>query len=155
MKRATTLLLISLFFSVASGAAAPETPRDVNPGVIGPDHPLYSIDLAVDDTLQRIGVKPPGEIAHERASEAFVAAEANLTEARDRALTALNRTVGQANGLRDGTGLENAQALLTELQETAPAEAQDGLQDALDAVSEAKNRFPTDLGPSGPTEVPE
>lgn len=138
--RLTTILSVFLLFS-AAGAA--QTTVDTNPGLITADSPLYELDVALDQVL-----KSPGERAHERASEALVAQEANLTDSRDRALAALNQTAGQANGLRDGTGLENAQALLTELKEQVPVEAQQGLQTAIDAVIEAKNRYPTDRGPN-------
>ena len=89
MQRTATLVFVSIL--VAAPAAAQTV--DVKPGLIGPDSPVYGLDIAPDNVL-----KPPGERAHERASEALVAAEAGNDAARDRALTALNDTAAQAKG---------------------------------------------------------
>lgn len=140
MKRVPTLVVLSIL--VAAPAAA-QTTDTAAPGVIAADSPLYGLDIAADKLL-----KPPGERAHERASEALVAQEANDSQARDRALRELNTTAREANGLRDGEGLENAQAVLTELQDKVPAEAQPGIETALDNVIKAKNRLPTDKQPN-------
>lgn len=140
MQRTTTLFTV--FILVTAGGAA-QTPTETDPGFITADSPLYGLDVAFDEV-----VKPPGAVAHERASEALVAAEANMTDARDRALHALNRTVRRANGVEHVDGLDNAAQVLTELQDQVPENAQPGIDTALENIAKAKQRFPTDPVPN-------
>lgn len=131
MKRTTPLLVLVLL----AAPAAAQTTQDARPGLITADSPLYGLDLALDNAL-----KPPGERAHERASEALVAAEANDTQALDRAVTALNQTVAQVNGISDADGLANVEQILQEVKERVPEEAQPGIDTALDNVLIAQQR---------------
>lgn len=141
------LLFITAAFMLAPNAAA-ATESGVDPGMIGPGHPLYEVDVMVDDVTSGI-LKPPGEVAHERASEAFVAAEENNSAAMERALTELKQVANRTNGVESGDGLAKAKQVLLELRDKVPAQAAFGIDTALESVTRAKNRFPTDQLPNG------
>jgi len=123
---------------------------NADPGWITADSPFYPLDLAVDKIL-----KPPGEQVHERASEALVAAEANNSVAVERALSRVNRSAAASNGVADEVALQQAEAILLEVQDRVPDEARSGIKQALDAVTIAKNRFPTDNPGMDPDTDPE
>lgn len=138
MRRAFLILSAVLMF-VPNAAAAAHT----DPGMIGPDHPLYESDVMLDNVL-----KPPGDLAHERASEAFMAAEENNSGAMDRALTDLEQVANRTNGAEAGDGLQKAEQVLLDLRDRVPEQATFGIDTALESVNKAKNRFPTDQGPN-------
>lgn len=143
-----------MFMLIPNAAAA----ADTNPGMIGPSHPLYEVDVMLDDATSGV-LKPPGEIAHERASEAFVAAEENNTAAKDRALTELEQVANRTNGVESGDGLAKAEQVLLDLRDRVPEQAMSGIDMAIESVNKAKNRFPTDelpneTGPDQPAEQP-
>lgn len=145
MKRTLLYTGVLLLFTANVAAASPV---EADPGLIEADSPLYPADVFLDDLLK----KPPGEVAHERASEALVAAEANDTAALDRAVTEVDRVAARTNGVEAADGLQQAQQLLQEAKERTPDEADSGLDTALENVEKAKNRFPTDElpGQGGP-----
>ena len=129
---------------IPNAAAATET--EVDPGLIGPDHPLYEVDVLMDDATSGV-LKPPGEVAHERASEAFVAAEMNDTAAMDRALAEVEKQANRTNGLESGEGLRNAERVLLDLRDRVPEQAMFGIDTALESVTRAKDREPDRFGP--------
>jgi hypothetical protein len=150
MRRA--LLFVTAAFMLVPNAAAA---GDVQPGWIGPGDTLYGVDVMLDDITSAV-LKPPGEIAHERASEAFVAAEMNETEAMDRALSELEDAANRTNGVESGDGLQKAEQVLLEVRDKVPAQATFGIDTAIESVAQAKNRYPTDRQPNdtGPDAAP-
>jgi hypothetical protein len=152
----THTLILAAITVVLIAPAAAQTQTETTPGLIGPGSALHQFDVSLDTTLIQWGVKPPGDVAAERASEAMIATEQNLTEARSRALNGLDEAVRRANGVDDKTGLNKAQALLEDLQATTPDEANKGLQTALDNIIEAQNRSSFDPipAPTGPDQTP-
>ena len=147
MMQRTLLPLAALCLLVPNAAAAPAA--DVAPGLIGPGHPLYGVDLVVDDVLTS-----PGEAVHERASEAFVAAEANNTAGMNGALRELEAVANRTNGLESAGGLAKAEQVLLDLRDRIPAQATFGIDTALEAVTQAKHRYPTDQLPADRQELP-
>lgn len=144
MMRRALALSTAVFMLMTNAAAA----TDVSPGLIGPGHPLYEVDVLMDDVTTGV-LKPPGAVAHERASEAFVAAESNNTVGMDRALTELEQVANRTNGVDDAEGLQKAEAVLLDLRDRVPEQATFGIDTALESVTRAQNRFPTDQLPDG------
>lgn len=97
----------------------------------------------LDDALAQ-----PGEAAHERASEAFVAAAENNSAAMDRALGELEAVANRTNGLEAGDGLAKAEQVLLDLRDRVPEQATFGIDTAIESVTKAKNRYPTDELPN-------
>lgn len=146
MQRA--LLPLAALCLLVPNATAALSPA-VEPGLVGPAHPLYGVDLVVDNVL-----KPPGEAVHERPSEAFVAAEANNTAGMNRALRELEAVANRTNGLESAGGLAKAEQVLLDLRDRIPAQATFGSDMALEAVTQAKDRYPTDQLPANGQELP-
>jgi len=157
------LILTATVLMFAAGGAAQPTNTPTTPGVIGSDSPFYTVDILISDVRMRWEDDPPGpipgfvggivgksaaDVVHERASEALVASEAGDEAAREHALQEVNRTARFAHGL-EGKPLDQAVAVLREVQDRTPAEAQNGVQTAIDSVVVAGNRFPIDI-PAGP-----
>lgn len=140
MRRALLLLSAVLLLGTNAGAA---TPTEAAPGWIGADHPLYEVDVMLDNVL-----KQPGEVAHERASEAFVAAAENNSAAMDRALGELEAVANRTNGVEHADGLRKAEAVLLDLRDRVPEQAMFGIDTAIESVTKAKNRYPTDELPN-------
>ena len=141
----TLAVLGTLLFLVAPAAAQPANTIDANPGLISPDSTLYGLQIAFDSTLVDWGIKDAGDVAHQRASEALIAAEAGDTEALDRALQGLNVVAEKATEEHED-GLVKAEALLIEARELAPSAADTGISQALDQVQEAQDRAPEAAG---------
>ena len=150
MRRALLCLTAAVMLIPNAAAAEPDTA--VDPGLIGPDDPLYEVDVLMDDVTSGV-LKPPGEVAHERASEAFVAAEMNDTVAMDRALAEVERQANRTNGLESGEGLRNTEQILLEIRDRIPEQATFGVDTALESVTRAKDREPDRFGPDGDAPV--
>lgn len=149
MRRAL-LLSTAVLMLISNATAATET--EVAPGLIGPDHPLYEVDVMLDEIT--VGVlKSPGEVAHERASEAFVAAEMNDTAAMDRALAEVERQANRTNGLESGERLRTTEQILLDLRDRVSEEATFGIDTALESVTRAKDRVPDRREPDGDAPV--
>lgn len=146
MNRHSTVIVAALLL-VVPAVAAQDTGDAADPGLVTADSPLYRAELALDDALVQANVKTPGDVVVERTAEARDAAVKNATDAQDRAMTALQETAAQADGVQDEDALQQAEQILQGLQEQVPDKAQQGLQTAIDSVLEAKNRFPTDNMP--------
>lgn len=141
-----TLVFTGFFMLIAAAGTAQPANVDADPGVIGPDHPLYNTEIILDTSLVNAGVKPPGDVVHERASEALIATEANDSQARDRALAEMNRVAQVATGDEE-QALGKAEAVLQEVKDRTPDEAAAGVDTAIESVIAAQNRFPTDPVP--------
>jgi hypothetical protein len=148
----STVVLVTA--ALLSSAATAQTPADteLNPGIVPADSPLYGVDVAIDEFLVDQGVKPPGPVVFERASESAAAAAANNTAALDRALNDMQRVAQVANGMENGSGLAKAEAVLQAVKAQAPDQAQQGLQQAIDSIITAKNR---DIDDTVPEHVPD
>ena len=137
--RRTLAVFGALLFLTAPAAAQPVNTIDVNPGFIGPDSTLYGIQIAIDSTLVDWGIKDAGDVAHQRASEALISAEAGDTEAMERALAGLS-IVADAATQDHADGLEQAESLLVELRELTGDNP--GIDEALNRVQDAQDRTP-------------
>lgn len=134
-----TLLLSGMVLLLTTIGTA-QTTVDQRPGLIGAGSPLYGIDLAADKAFVDWGITDPGTVAHERASEALDASEEGNDEARDRALNGLNEITENASS-NNTADLAKAQAVLEELQQRVPDEAEAGLETAMDAVAQAQEQL--------------
>ncbi len=139
-------LLLSAAFIMVPNAAAAEPDTAVEPGLIGADHRLYEVDVMLDELTAGV-LKSPGTVAHERASEAFVAAEMNDTVAMNRALAEVEEQANRTNGLESGDGLRNAERVLLDLRDRVPEQATFRIDTALESVMRAKDREPDRFGP--------
>jgi hypothetical protein len=74
----------------------------------------------------------------------------------ERAVDEVNRVANRTNGVEAGDGLQQAQQILQEAKDKTPADADVGLDTALENVEKAKQRFPTDQLPDegGPDAQP-
>jgi len=117
---------------------------DPRPGVISASSPLYAVDVAADRALVTAGLRSPGDIAFERASEMSQAVDRNDTQARERAEGRLNQ-VAEVASSNDTSGLEKAAAVLEAVQARAPSQAQQGVTAALDNVRQAQDRAPSQV----------
>lgn len=88
--------------------------------------PFYGLDRGIDKAFVDWGIKDPGTVAHERASEALDATEAGNNEARDRALHRLNE-IAENTSSNNTKGLTKAQAVLEALQQRTPDETDTGI----------------------------
>lgn len=149
MKRlviAVSFLMI-LGFATANGSHAEgEAHLDVGPGMVGADSAVYGLETAWDNAAMSIGLKQAGTVAQERAAEARQAAQANNSEAAQRAADELN-SVAQRASSDDMEGLEKAAAVLQEVMERAPPQAQQGLRTALDSVRQEGDRVGANIPP--------
>lgn len=132
-----------------AAAAAGQTQVSVAPGLVDASSSLHGFDRAVDEAAVGIGLMDPGQVAHERASEAHVALEAGDTEAAQRSVDGLNE-VAQVATSNSTQGLEKAQAVLEAPREQTPDQADIGIDQALDAVEQAKQRKPVEPGENDP-----
>lgn len=149
-----TLVLCGCLIALAAATAAETSDdpldalEDPRPGLITADSPLYELDIAVDNALMAVGLRSAADVAHKRASEALVAAEANDTAAAERAIAETQRTAALAHGVNDD-GLVHAEQLLLEAKEHLPAAAHDGVDTAVTEIQIAQERFPTDVPDRG------
>lgn len=133
--RYKTALAVSVV--LLSGMAMAQTTSEVEPepGVITASSPLYGIDVAYDNL-----VKEDGDIAFERASEYSVAQEKNQTRAMERAEKRLNNIVSKVASSNNTEALGKAQAVLEQVRERTPDQANEGLDNAIQKVRNAKNK---------------
>lgn len=136
-----SLIVVGVLLAAIGMAAAQQTEVESNPGMITAESPFYVVDVALDNAAVDVGLKPPGDVVHERASEALAAADQNDTESVDRALNEMNR-VAQAATANDTAGLEKAQAVLEAVIERTPDDAGVGVETALEQIERAQNRVP-------------
>lgn len=159
MKRFMAIaLILTLLFGVAS--ANNHGDLDVGPGLIGSDSPLYGLEVAWDNAAVDIGLKKAGGVAQERAAEAKAAADKGNHDAAARAANEMSKVAQKARS-DDTERLQKAETVLQEVMANAPAEAQEGLQTALDSVRNARERaqqaddqMPTDT-PTGGDQAPD
>ena len=143
MKR--SLLLASLILVIGFSAAQPSSSTiDAEPGLVKAGGLAYGLDVAWDNAMQTVGLKSPGEVAYERASELAVAKERNSSRARVRATEQLNEAVSEADN-SDKAQLEKAESVLNNVSARVPEDAQQGVQNALKNVERAKQRVPEAL----------
>jgi vacuolar-type H+-ATPase subunit H len=112
------------------------------------DSPIHGWDVAWDNALETAGLKSPGEVAVERASEVAVAEERNHSAASEKALQQFNRAVAEANN-EDRERLQRAEQVLSQVKERVPEQARQGISNALENVERAKNRVPDRMTVSG------
>jgi len=139
------------FLVFAGGVAGQPTNTTGSPGLIGPDNPLYGLEVSIEDGLIGTPIgQSPGSLAQERASEAKIAFENGLNQSFERANRSLNRVAEKASEA-DADGLQKASQILQTIQSEASDNAAPGLDTALDQLSEVMNRStPTGRGNSGP-----
>jgi hypothetical protein len=133
----------ALLLLMSSGAATSHT-EDLQPGLVKAGSPLYGVEVAVDNTLVRLGVMDPGQVAFERASEVALAHQRGNNDAMNNALDHLDN-VSEAATSGDTEALNQSISVLQGLNETAPEEAQQGLSTALESVRNASERQPSNL----------
>lgn len=138
LQRTGILLATAILFAATGTAQSIVTP---NPGLIQPGGSLYGWDMALDNIAVGLGLKDPGQVAFERASEASIALETGNTTLAKTALDDLNETVALATS-NSTQGLEKARSILQSVQEKVPEEADVGLNQALTAIEQAKQRVP-------------
>ena len=129
-------------------AMAQSAEVEPQPGIIGADSPLYGIDVAYDNLL-----KEDGDVAYERASEYAVAQDKNQTRAMERAEKQLNNTVAKVASSNNTEALGKAQAVLEQVRERTPDQANNGLDNAIQKVRNAKNK--ACMMPEGDSELSE
>lgn len=128
-----------------AGFVTAQTVSDVepNPGVIKAGSPFYSLDIAYDNAF-----KSDGEQVYERASEYSYAQERNRTEAMDRANKSLGNAISRVASSNETEGLEKAEAVLQQVKNRTPDQANAGIERALGNVQKARNGTlkPEDVG---------
>lgn len=129
-----SVLAISIVL-LSGMALAQSNEVEPRPGIIGADSPLYGADVAIDNL-----VKEEGDIAYERASEYAVAQERNQTGAMERAERELNNSVARVASSNNTEGLGKAQAVLEQVRERTPDQANPGIDNAIQKVRNAKNK---------------
>ena len=142
------LLATALLLSISVSTAQSTDTVDPEPGLVKPGGLLYGFDVAFDNGLQQVGLKSPGEVAFERASEVSVAEERNNSRGVDRALNGFSQAVEQSNN-NDFEALERSESVLRNVSGRVPEEASQGLSNALERVESAKNRVPEELTAEG------
>ncbi len=142
-----------LVIAATSMAAAANTDLDINPSPIGPDSQFYGVQIGVQNAFVDWGIIDPGGVVHQRASDAYLAAQRNDTAAVNRSIAAMNQVAAVASGTEE-TRLQSAQAVLEAVQGQVPDEAQPGIETAINTVIEAQNRFPADVPDRIPDERP-
>lgn len=149
MHRYAVFASLALILFAAPAAAQQQDP-DVGPGMVGPDSPIYGLEVAWDDAAMSVGLKRAGTVVQERAAEAQQMQERNNTEGMQRAAQEMSNVAERATA-DDTEGLQKAQSVLQAVMERAPEEAQQGLQTALDNVQQARERAgaPGDLPGNG------
>lgn len=140
-------LVFGIALLLVTGFATAQT-TDINPepGIITADSPLYPVDKAFDGVT-----KSDGEVAFERASEYSVAQERNQTRARERAMRSLNNSIADVASSNKTKGLEKAEAVLQQVRERTPDQANQGLDKAISNIGKARNGNlkPSDVGRPG------
>jgi len=132
-------------------AAAQESDIEASSGWLSPESPLYGLEVAWDNAAVDIGMKKPGSVAQERASEAKKMAETNNTEGIEKAAENMNKVAKKASS-EDSEDLQKAESVLQGVISEAPEEAQEGLQKALENVQKAKQREKGNSSETGPAE---
>lgn len=126
---AISVVLLSGMAVAQSAEVEPE------PGIIGADSPLYGIDVAYDNAF-----KEDGAVAFERASEYSVAQENNQTRAMERAEKQLNNSVAKVASSNNTEALGKAQAVIEQVRQRTPDQANKGLDNAIQKTRNAKNK---------------
>jgi hypothetical protein len=142
------LLATVLVLSISVSSAQSTDTVNPEPGLVKPGGLLYGLDVAFDNGLQEVGLKSPGEVAFERASEVSVAEERNNSRGVEMALNGFSQAVEQSNN-DDFEALERSESVLRNVSSRVPEEASQGLSSALESVEEAKNRVPEELTAEG------
>lgn len=142
------LLFISLILLTAVSTAQTSETVDPEPGVVKPGGLLYGFDVAFDNGLQSLGLKSPGEVAFERASEVSVASERNNSRGVEAALNGFSQAVELSNH-DELEILGKSETVLLNVSERVPEEASQGIGNALERVESAKNRMPEELTSEG------
>lgn len=132
---------LAAVFLLTPAAAQPSTPVEAAPGLITAGSPLYQADLWLDTVQVTFTNRTMGDVAYERASEYAVARENGNPDAANRSLQRLT-AVAQTATNQSHTGLDKASAVLEQVREETPDEADQGLSTALDQIEEAKQRKP-------------
>lgn len=132
------------FLGLVPGVMAQDT-VETDPGMITPESAFYGLEVAFENVGMNIGLLEPTNIAYERASEMDIAQESNNTEGLDRASGSFNQAMERVQNReqqteREQENLEKAEKVLERVKENAPNEAQTGLQNAIDQVSQQKQR---------------
>lgn len=138
MKKISTVLAFLMVLGPFAMAQA-----QVDPGFIDAGSSLYGFDVAADGFMVGVGMKSPGDVAHERASEMYRAQEQNQTQAMERAREHLHKRVQQSSE-NDTQGLEKAHEVLTQLKGKVPEQAKPGIETALGNIDEAKRKKPAE-----------
>ncbi|MCJ7428945.1 MAG: DUF5667 domain-containing protein [Candidatus Nanohaloarchaeota archaeon QJJ-5] len=131
---------------LASGqtnATAPDSDGP-GPGLITPDSALYGLEVAFDNVRVSVGLSSAGGIAQERAAEAQAMMRQNKTQAMQRAADEMSNMAERATSA-DAEKLQKASDVLQRVMDQAPADAQEGLQQAMATV---QNRTAAIGGPS-------
>lgn len=134
---AVSLLLVTGMAAAQSSEVSPE------PGIITADSPLYGVDKAFDRVA-----KSEGEVMFERASEYSVAQEQNNSEAMERANRSLQNSIAEVASSNETEGLEKAEAVLKQVRNRTPEQANQGLDRAIENIGKARNGTlkPEDVG---------
>ena len=146
MKIQALAIAVILFLSLSTAQSAENV--DPEPGLVKPGGLMYGLDVAFDNGLQAIGLKSPGEVAFERASEVSVASERNNSRGVEAALNGFGQAVEESNH-DELEILERSESVLLNVSERVPEEASQGIGNALERVESAKNRVPEEFTAEG------
>jgi len=160
--RKTTILAAFLIISIAPVLAEEveimpmeaET-EEVNQSEVGagwftPDSALYGIETAIDNTGMALGLRNAEHVAEKRAAEAEAMIEENNSEAAQTAVEGLESAADRAG--EEAPGVERARNRVQTSIDTAPEEAQEGLENALENINVT---IPHDTVEPGPPEQSE
>ncbi|MCJ7428943.1 MAG: hypothetical protein MUP66_00975 [Candidatus Nanohaloarchaeota archaeon QJJ-5] len=100
-----------------------QKPDNVDPGMITPSSILYAVERIVDTFLLHLGLISGGELANERASEAYVMYERGQSDNMIRATASMAQIVSNT-GEKEIDKLSSAQEKLAYLNAVAPEERQ-------------------------------
>lgn len=146
MKLRVLAIAVILLLSVSSAQSSENV--DPEPGLVKAGGLAHGLDVVFDNGLMSIGVKSPGDVAFERASEASVAVERNNSRGSDRALQQLEGVLARSDH-DDLEDLEKTESVLNNVSERVPDEASQDVDNALESVDSAKNRMPEELTREG------
>ncbi|MCU4754508.1 hypothetical protein OB919_21485 [Halobacteria archaeon AArc-curdl1] len=132
-------LLLLIGFTVATNQTTSVEPE---PGLIKADSPIYNWKLAFDNIRLSLGLADPGELAHQRTSEAVTAYERGNSQAAESALDNLNEIL-ESTDQTHSDQLNQASQLLTGVNASTPSEAEHGVETALRALEQGQNQADT------------
>lgn len=153
-----TVLMTAVMLTGLATAQPQPTGPDLAPSLVGPStnpavNAAWRTEVAFESAAVALGLRSPGDVAHERASEAYRAAVRNDTRSVAAAVNATNQVAVVASS-NDTRGLEKAVQVLQQVRERTPEQARTGIDTALDGLERAKQRKPGGVGRDLPVPDP-